>query len=91
MTAADLAQRVADALADLPIPAAAVLSISTTTGPSGATQLHLRIGDADAIADAIGDRSQEVVTRQQRGDATVWRHHLCPIRDRPGYALVWCA
>ena len=91
MTAADLAQRVADALADLPIPAAAVLSISTTTGASGSTQIHLRICDADAIADAIGDRSQEVVTRQQRGDATVWRHHLCPIRGRPGFAIVWCA
>ena len=62
MTAHDLAQRIADALSGLPIPAAAVLSISTTTGASGSTQIHILSRDADAIADAIGDRSQEVVT-----------------------------
>lgn len=88
MTAADLLATIAPHLASIPAGDITSIHISPYMRPRE-VRIHVRPAAGPTLADTLCDRAAETTTETRVDGALRSGHITAPMRDMPGYALVW--
>ena len=88
MTADNLLATIAPNLASIPVTAVTAIYITPYLQPPE-VRVHVRPAAGPSLADALCDRATETTTETRVDGALRSGHTTAPMRDLPGYALIW--